>query len=115
MNKDQFAYLNENIVSLESERDRWYKQAHESEQRYLNASAECDRLKAELEKLSCPHCGSDVDGKNWKALAEKMREASRIGMEWVLLGNHDEAPGWIEARDSFERALALFDAKGDMK
>lgn len=30
---------------------------------------ELDRLKAEVEMLSCPICGSDVNGTNWKAKA----------------------------------------------
>ncbi len=33
---------------------------------------EIDRLKAELEHLSCPICGSDVNGTNWKSKAEKL-------------------------------------------
>lgn len=35
------------------------------------------RLKGKLEKLSCPICGSDVNGTNWKTIAEKAREALR--------------------------------------
>lgn len=39
--------------------------------------SKCEDLKSQADKLSCPICGSDVDGKNWKSRAEKMAEALR--------------------------------------
>lgn len=33
-------------------------------------------------------------------------EALKVCFDWIVLGNHEEAPGWIEARDKAQQALA---------
>ena len=33
-------------------------------------------------------------------------------LDWLLLGNHDDAPGWIEARDAVLKVLSSFTTEG---
>ena len=44
-----------NICELEADRDRWYKQAHESEQRYLNMAAKAEALAEALKHIAGIH------------------------------------------------------------
>ncbi len=64
--------------ALESERDDLKNRIESYKIQSQKDGDEIDRLKAELEKLSCPICGSDVDGNNWKAKAERLAEALRL-------------------------------------
>ena len=79
--------------------DHWkaVKEALESER---------DRLKAELASLSCPICGSDVDGHNWKQRCERLESLCRILLDdW----NNDHTHVSIVI-NAIEEALAKYKA-----
>ena len=46
-----------------------------------------EQVKAELDQMSCPHCGHDADGKNWKALALKAEVALISFLKWYESGS----------------------------
>lgn len=35
----------------------------------------------------------------------QLREAAKKALAWILLGNHEETDGWVEARDALDVAL----------
>ncbi len=77
MSKPSEFFIRQNEL-LEAERDRLKVElesseslVHGNEEALKFASREIARLKAELEHLSCPICGSDVGGNNWKSKAER--------------------------------------------
>lgn len=82
--------------------------------------SKCEDLKSQADKLSCPICGSDVDGKNWKSRAEKLFEAGkklqemlgplnkkfRTGMgnqSIMILAHAKQYDEWLEALAEFEK------------
>ena len=48
-------------------------------------------------------------------VAEDVAAALQSCYAWILLGNHEEAPGWIEARDTAQEALARWQATGERR
>ena len=56
---------------------------------------------------------SEDEKKKWRRSARYVlsllgpaQETLESCQAWILLGNHDEAPGWIEAMDKAQAALA---------
>lgn len=71
--------------------------------------------------MTCPDCsiiGQTIHGvrqnmqivycdRHTPARVAALEAALHVCYAWILLGNHDEAPGWIEARDKAHAALTL--------
>ncbi len=69
------SYTDDQYQGLLAERDKFSANAVALEIKWIDALNEIDKLKAGIQKLSCPVCGSDVDGINWKSKAEKLAKA----------------------------------------
>jgi hypothetical protein len=77
MRSCQICDLESQLAEVTAERDRLknhkgYCHCHDAIE---EAAREISRLKAEMKTLSCPICGSDVDGNNWKQKAERYKKA----------------------------------------
>ena len=86
--------------ALEAERDSLLSLLSKERDAFGKKETE---LMEELNKLSCPCCGSDVNGTNWKALAGELAEACR---------NLDIEDGnvVIDGLEELRKALSAYDS-----
>jgi DNA repair exonuclease SbcCD ATPase subunit len=93
--------LAQEVEQQKQRADNNYATAEQNQRSMNEWQSRTERAEEAIRNLSCPHCGSDVNGNNWKKQARELVEALRF-----LVDSNSKT-----AYENANKALAAYNAQ----